>query len=183
MIELKVDARELVKLEEAFRRIGNQAPHAIRRALNHTGDKTTTQVKRALAKQTGAKYGAIGKALRVERANYGSLAYVIHASGGAMSLKEFGPNQTARGVSAAPWNKRRVFPHTFGPRIAKLGGHVYVRTSPKRFPIKKLWGPIIPNEMVKDQSAAAFYATVQAELPARLEHEIGAILSGAAPRG
>ena len=36
-----------------------QACTALSQALNHEGDKGRTQVKRALVKQTGIKYGAI----------------------------------------------------------------------------------------------------------------------------
>ena len=76
-----------------------------------------------------------------------------------MSLKEFGARQTAKGVSAAPWGKRRVFPHAF---IAPtLGGHVFIREGRSRLPIRKLWGPAIPREMVKDQSKEAFERTVR----------------------
>lgn len=178
---IEVDARRIADLGAAFKRAGAQAPAAIARALNHTGDKALTQVKRALVAQTGAKYGAISKALMRRGASAGNPVYRIVARAAAMSLKEFGPVRTASGVSAAPWNKRRVFPSSF--IVAKLGGHVFVRTSRRRFPIKKLWGPVIPNEMLRDMSRQAFEATVEQELPARLQHEIGAILSGVAPRG
>jgi hypothetical protein len=47
-----------------------------------------------------------------------------------------------------------------------------------RLPILKLWGPAIPREMVKGQSKEAFENTVRAELPARIEHEINAIVTG-----
>ena len=38
-----------------------QARTALSRALNHEGDKGRTQVKRALVKQTGIKYGAVNR--------------------------------------------------------------------------------------------------------------------------
>lgn len=181
MLRIEVDARSLVRLEEAFRKAGNQAPHAIRRALNWTGDRATTLVTRALAKQTGAKYGAVKSALKQVRANYGTLAYRIVARGPAIPLNAFGARQTRKGVSAAPWNTRRVFPHTF--IVPAFGGNVFVRETSKRAPLKKLWGPAIPNELVRGESKEAFERTVATQLPARLEHEIMAILSGAAPRG
>lgn len=180
-IQIEFDASDLIKFEQVFRKIGNQAPHAIRRALNHTGDKARTQVARQLVKQTGATYGAVRAALNSRPASYGNLRYEIVARGSAISLKHFSARQTKPGVTAAPWNMRRVFPHTF--IVKKLGGHVFVRTSRKRFPIKKLWGPAIPNELVRGHTPIVFNATVQAELPSRLAHEIGAIMSGAAPRG
>ena len=199
-IRLLADVSFVVEAAAKVDGIGNQFPHAIRRALNHTGAKALTQVRRALRDQTGAAYRAIMKAVVGQRANYGSLTYDIVAKDHALSLKEFKPKQGGTGTAASPWNTRRVFPHAFmGPKpgavSVKLGGHVYVRfgeklamtkgryAGKKRQRIGKLWGPIIPNELVKGQSAAAFHSTVQGHLPGRLQHEIGAIMSGAAPPG
>ena len=110
-IETKLD--ELVNLERLLRETGNQAPHAIRRAVNWAGDRSRTQVTRALVKQTSAKYGAVRKALRVVRANYGRLEYRIIATGAHIPLRDFGARQTRKGVSAMVWGKRQVFPRLF----------------------------------------------------------------------
>lgn len=180
-LQISVDASSIVWLQELLQAAGAQIHTAIRRAVNDTGDKTTTLVSRALAKQVGVKYGTVKAALRQQRASFGSLTYKIIAKGPALSLKEFGARQTSKGASAAPWNTRRVFPHSF---IAPgMGGHVFVRTTDKRFPVKKLWGPAIPNELVRDASAATFEHTVDIEFPAYLEREVMAILSGNAPPG
>jgi hypothetical protein len=45
-----------------------QARTTLSRALNHEGDKGRTQVKRALVKQTGRRYGAVNKAMATTRA-------------------------------------------------------------------------------------------------------------------
>jgi hypothetical protein len=176
---VRVDARGFNRMAAVFERAGVNVKPALRRAINHTGDKARTHMGRALAKQTGLKYGQVRQALRTIPANVATLVYRIIAKGGYLSLKEFGARQTRKGVSAAPWGKRRVFPHTF--IIASLGGHVFERKGAARYPIRKLWGPAIPAEMVKDQSRAAFEQTVEAELPARLTHEVDAILGGAVP--
>jgi hypothetical protein len=138
-------------------------------------------VTRALAKQTGVKYGAVKKALLVQRANYDRGVFRITAKGGYISLKEFGARQTKAGVSAMVWGKRRVFPHSFISQ--KLGGHVFVRMGKDRKPIRKMWGPALPNELIKDETAAVFLSTVQAELPRRVAYEVSALLNGHAPRG
>jgi len=179
---LHADISEIIALEDVLRGAGNQAPHVIRRGLNRAGGKVRTKVIRALRDQTGAKYGAVKKALRTKKASYNRLEYRIEASGQHISLKEFGARQTKKGVSAAPWNQRRIFPHTFGPRIGKLGGHVFVRTTKDRRPLEKLWGPAIPKELVKGETEAAFYASVFVEVPAAILHELEAILIGAVPR-
>ena len=181
LFSVEAGSSSLANLEGLLRQVGNQAPHAIRRAVNHTGDKAVTQVARALAKQTSAKYGAVKKALVVKRATYDRGVYRISAKGGYISLKEFGARQTKAGVSAMVWGKRRVFPHSFVS--AKLGGHVFVRMGKARNPIRKMWGPALPNEMVKGDTAATFLSTVEADLPARVAHEVAALLNGRAPRG
>lgn len=151
---------------------------ALRRALNHTGDKTFTIVKRTLQKQIGApqhvilRYGRI----RTQRANTGALVYQIVAKGGPIPLKHFSAYQTRRGVSAAPWRNRKVYKSAF--IVARLGGHVFWRTSSKRLPIERVAGPNVPKEMVRDMVAAAFEATVSMSLPARVEHEVRVITNG-----
>jgi Prophage minor tail protein Z (GPZ) len=181
LFSVEATLASLVNLENVLRQVGNQAPHAIRRAVNHTGDKALTQVSRTLAKQTGVKYRVVKRALTVQRANYDRASYKIGAKGGYISLKEFDARQTRKGVSAMVWGKRRVFPHSFISQ--KLGGHVFVRMGKGRNPIRKMWGPALPAELVKAETAAIFLSTVEANLPARVAHEVAALLAGHAPRG
>jgi len=185
LVEVEIDTRDLARFENLFRQIGNQAPNAIRRAINWTGDKARTQVVRVLAKQTGAKYGAVRRAMLTKRATYGRLAYRIVAFGGFMSLKDFSPRQRRDGVSAAPWGKRRIFVHAF---IAPtMGGHIFVREvhggkRVGRLPVRQLFGPAIPREMMQGDTREMFLRTVDAQLIPRVEHEVVALMRGFAPR-
>jgi hypothetical protein len=192
MITIQADASALARLGNAFAAAGAQAPHAIRRALNRTGDKTRTQVKRVLVAQTGLKAGVIGRAVKTRRASYGGLAYVIYSRGGNISLKYFGARETRAGVSAAPWGQRRVFAGTFikggrFPRrvpLRRLNGHVFKRVGGARLPIaKQKSGLFIPEEMVSGATAQTFYDTAGRELAADVAHELYAILAGFAPAG
>ena len=177
-MQLHIDTREIADLGQLFSSAGNRAPKAIARALNHTGGVASTQVKRALVRQVGVKSAAVNAALRKVRATPAGLIFELRSSGKHLGLKDFAARQTKRGVSAAPWRQRRVFPNTFmGP-----GGHVYKRTSKKRLPIEKLWGPSIPKEMVRGESAQAFRSTVAERLPQRLQHELLRLLSTSSQR-
>jgi hypothetical protein len=178
-LKVSVDTKGFERLVSVMDLAGRNIKPALRRAINHTGDKARTQIGRALVKQTGIKYGKVRQALRTVPASTASLVYRIIAKGGYSSLKEFGARQVKRGVSAAPWGKRHLFPHAF--ISPALGGHVFIRKGKGRGPIHKLFGPAIPAEMVKEQSKAAFETTVATELPARLAVEIDAILAGRAP--
>jgi hypothetical protein len=84
-----------------------QVRTALSRSLNHEGDKGRTQVKRALVKQTGIKYGAVDKAMATIRATPATLTYALKARGDETNIAWFGGVQRRKGVSAAPWNKRR----------------------------------------------------------------------------
>ena len=136
--------------------ISKLAPQC-RGRLNHEGDKGRTQVKRALVKQTGIKYGAIDKAMATIHSTPATLTYRLKARGEETNIAWFGGVQRGKGVSAAPWNKRRIFAHSF---IVPRFGRAFLRRSMQRLPIRGVYGPNIARELVKDSSAAAWHAGV-----------------------
>ncbi|MGJ0391168.1 MAG: hypothetical protein ACR650_00155 [Methylocystis sp.] len=149
-----------------LKKAGQGSSYALARALDEVGNKTRTQVIKATAAQAGVNQGKVRGVIRTKQAaGAGGGEYVITARDVTLSLKEFGLRQTASGVSAAPWGKRRVFPHTFvGP-----SGHVFVRKGKDRLPIHKLFGPNIPTEMVKDEAEKTFYRESEKLLAATVE--------------
>ena len=174
MIELHVDSRELVDWERVYRQAPAQINQVISRVLNHVGGTARTKVKTALAKQTGLKAGTVDVGLRSIKATPGRQSYEIVASGRPISLAQFDPRQTRRGVSARPWGKRRLFPSTF--IVRSLSGQVFRRESKARLPIVKLWGPSLPRELLRDNVPKAFVQEVQLKLPVRVEHELKRVL-------
>jgi hypothetical protein len=174
-MQLIISARDqvLARYGNALAALGEgQARTALSRALNHEGNKGRTQVKRALVKQTGIKYGAVEKATATIRATPATLTYKLMARGDESNIAWFGGVQRRKGVSAAPWNRRRIFAHAFiVPRI----GRAFIRTSKSRLPIRPLYGPNLARELVKDNSAAAWQSGV-VNIVARVGHEIGRML-------
>lgn len=179
---------------------------SLQRALNHTGDKARTQVIRALAKQTGLNYGVIKRAVRTGSAwgagsdsstfveGRGSLQYVLSTKGGEISLKYFGARETRKGVSAAPFGKRKIFGGAFirsghfpnRKAASGLNGHVYEPASPGKTG-KSTWrrrikfidsGVSIPAEMLKGESRDAFMQVVETELAKRVMHEMMRVSGG-----
>ena len=180
---LEIDARQIDHLAALFKLAQEKAPAAIGRAIRRTGDQTATRVVRSLTKQTGLKRQVIARAVKKMPAG---MTYRLKTRGGNVALKYFGARETHKGVSAAPWNRRRVFASTFikGGRFPKrvglkLGGQVFARTGTRRVPIaKQKSGLFIPKEMISGATAAEFLNAVRTLLPPRLQHEIGAILGG-----
>ena len=153
-------------LSKLIEQAGLKAPYAIGRAIDEVGNKTKTQVIRTVAKQAGVKQAKVRGIVTVRQAmGSGNGEYTMIARDATLSLKEFSPRQTRRGVTAAPWGKRRAFAHTFaGPNA-----HIFVREGKSRLPIRKLWGPNIPKEIVKDEAEKVFYSTVDKLFPVAVE--------------
>lgn len=183
MINLKVDASQFVRMGNVFAAIGKRAPLAMIRAVNHTGAKALTGMRRAMVPQTGLQMKTIRKALKGTKAFNGG-AYVIRSAGGNVRLQFFKARETRKGVSAVPWNNRRVYAKTFMkggqfPKRAGLvaGGAVVHRVGAGRYPLKSdKSGLFIPEEMVSGNTEATFYRIAEAELPGRIAHEIYRIL-------
>lgn len=176
-MQLVINAKDhvLARYSNQLAALGNSQAHiAMSRALNHEGEKGRTQVKRALVKQTGIKYGAVDKSMTTIRSTPATLTYRLKARGDETNIAWFGGVQRQKGVSAAPWNKRRIFAHSF---IIPRFGRAFIRTSKKRLPIRWLYGPNLARELVKDYSAAAWRSGV-ANVVARIGHEITRLLPG-----
>jgi hypothetical protein len=174
-MQLMISAREqvLARYGNALASLGEgQARTALSRALNHEGNKGRTQVKRALAKQTGIRYGAVDKATATIRATPATLTYTLKAHGDETNIAWFGGVQRRKGVSAAPWHKRRIFRHSF---IVPRFGRAFIRTSKSRLPIRPLYGPNLARELLKDSSAGAWQSGV-ANIVARVGHELSRML-------
>jgi hypothetical protein len=174
-MQLMISAREqvLARYGNALASLGEgQARTALSRALNHEGNKGRTQVKRALAKQTGIRYGAVDKATATIRATPATLTYTLKAHGDETNIAWFGGVPRRKGVSAAPWHKRRIFRHSF---IVPRFGRAFIRTSKSRLPIRPLYGPNLARELLKDSSAGAWQSGV-ANIVARVGHELSRML-------
>jgi hypothetical protein len=145
------------------------------RALNHTGDKARTKVKRALAEQTGIQYGKINGLISSKRAQRtgAGLEYAIVGKRNNTNLSLFKARETSTGISAYPWKKLHQFKGGF--LVARYGGKAYRRKTHSRFPLTTLDGPNVVKELVKDASAQAFESTIP-EIIARVAHELKRVL-------
>ena len=185
---VEIDSRDSV-----MKRFGNQlgalgegkARAAMARAVNHTGAKTYTAVRRALAQQTSAPVAIIRKEVQLRKAAHkgtGAIEAVIRGRGSELPLGVFKPKQFSYGVRVKVWGKVQQYKSMFGapgrnPKlVARLGGQPHIRVGKERFPIQRAYGPSLPKEMVKDATREAFLTVSKDVLEKRLEHEIGRML-------
>jgi hypothetical protein len=173
-IDIKVDVTGLAAFAGHLSAAKGKMPAALASAVQKVGPIATSQMKRVLPAQTGLKFKTINRALKGR--SQGS-TFVIGSKGGDVRLKFFGARETAKGVTAAPWNARRLYPATFirsgwWPKRGKpVGhGHVFRRVGKSKLPIQQVRsGLFIPNEMVTGNSAVVFYGTVDAHLAPAVE--------------
>lgn len=168
-LEIRVDASKIAALASHFHQAKAHMPAALATAVSTVGPQATSAMKRVLPGQTGLKAKTINKALKGRSSG---AVYVIRSHGGNIRLKFFNPRETAKGVTAAPWSSRRLYPATFiragwwpNRKQPIAGGQVLQRVGRSKYPIKVVRsGLFIPEEMVKGASASAFYSTVDAQL-------------------
>lgn len=151
-IVTKIDDSDLKAVGKALREVGDQTKTRILyRALNRAGDKSATQIKRVLAKETGLPVGRVGRALTKISASSGRLIYKIDAKGGYLKITagNFKARQVRKGVSHGAWGRRQTAKGAFIPKGMSVA---FKRLSKRRLPIKALYGPAIPREMVRGES-------------------------------
>lgn len=190
MLTMKITGNGIPRLEKAIEALGEvKARNAYRRAVNEAGRDTRTPVKNALAKQTGLKSGVAHRALKVTKASNAKLEYTLTGQGGDIALKHFAARETRKGVSAAPWGQRKVFPHTFikgglfpGRKKLDMGQHAFMPnqhlTKWGRKFTKAKSGVIIPNEMVQGATAEVFEKTGSTKLEQKVHEHIRKVTSG-----
>lgn len=176
--------------------LGNEklVRRAFVRALDHSGRKGFTQVRRVLAKQVGLSQKRMVDLGRVQfkPARYtpsAEPAARIVSTGRYLPISEFRPTQLVAGTKASPWGRRAMFDGAFmfaghrksGKRMP--GGHVFRNTRKfsqqsgrANLPVP-VWGPSIPKEMVEATVAGEFSAA-RLGLGKRVAHEVSVLTKG-----
>jgi hypothetical protein len=144
---------------------------ALQEGLGDGGDKVRTKVRKAMRAQTNPlKYETITS--RVSGSRFG-LAYIIKGDGKATPINLF-PHSAPGAVTAAPWGVSRTFKRSF---VRPDTGALSARTTSKRFPVRKLYGPNMAKEVVKGQSLAAFEVGAGSDVLPAIERRLARLLS------
>ena len=184
---IKFTPEQLAKAEAMLAHLPGEIAKVLARAINRAAEAARAEAIRAATARYNVKAGSVRKVLTLRRANAGSQAAAVSATGKRIPLIEFkvSPNQ--------PSAKRMKRPHRAavlkgggmkdvpGMFVARLrNGRVgaFSRTGKERSPIREHFGPSIPEMLGKDQVSKAIEARAQEILESRLEHEIARVLEG-----
>ena len=169
--------RDMQRVERELKGVQKRiVPAAASAALNRTAQQARTQsardLKGSVGKSLGLSVAGFKKTIKHIRARVRKLVTSLDVSGRPLPLIRFGARKTKKGVSAAPWGKRRIHKGAF---IAKMpSGHrgVFKRTSKERLPIKELWGPSIPKAFLHQDIQQSLKRVINTKWPGNFAHEI-----------
>lgn len=178
-----INAPEIDRLITNIRAVEREVyPKAASRALNRTATSVRTQASRSVAKAMGLTIAPVRKKFFIEKAKPSRLTAIVSAVGRPISLIHFAARQVRKGVTAKAWGKRKLYRGAF---IAKAktrsageeefrptADQVFVREGKMRLPIKKLWGPGIPQTLAEPEIQTEIEKQVLTQLPQRIEKEI-----------
>lgn len=152
-ISVKHELGDLQKELTKTRRV--YIPKATARALNRTGQQVQSAAVKAIAADAGIKQKDARAAMKRGRATVIRQIVEIVARGRPLNLIRFGARKTKKGISAAPWKKRRIFK---GAWIGNQGKTVFKRVGKERYPIRGVFGPGIAKsfEDARPKAFAAF---------------------------
>jgi len=174
-IDIRSNTDEIIKGLNDFEK--QFVPRALNTAVNKTGTKVSTVVRRAVANEAGLSQAKLKQRgfFASFRSSLKSMAYTMVVRWGSIPLKDFNPKQNKLGVSHSAWGKRQVNKGAF--KVDSLGGHVFKRKGKASLPIQKQWGPIPARIAAGDKIDDDVAKTVRERLPRELTRALrGAIL-------
>ena len=171
----------------AIQQLGEgKATLAFARAINRVVTTIEGRVVKAIRHQSQIRTNLIRAAIRHQLASVAigsTLEGKIIAQGKPIpvSVSNFGGKQFSFGVRAKWDGAFHTFDQAFmgpspGVLAPALHGLAFRRTSNTRFPIEVMYGPAVPEEMIRDESAKVYETTVLIMLPERIGHELGRML-------
>lgn len=155
---------------------------ALVRALNRTADRIKVRAAREV-RAAGYKLKAadVKNAIRISRASSGRLRADTIASGRPIDLVKYGARQVGDGVSVDVMQGRKVVAHAFIANLPNGGRQVLVRDPGAKhkkvagrwvaLPIRKLWGPGIPDAVANVAVQRAIEDLIDDTFPRTLAHE------------
>lgn len=170
-MEVRIDLKAHDRLVNGLYSLSAKHRQEVTRGvLNDIGDAAYTAVVRRLSKLFVIQQKKLREKID-RRGAYNRDYYEISARGEYLPLIDFKAKQTVTGVRAEPWGVQRVFPHTF---IAYVSGNpqVFVRKGPEPLPIKKLWGPALPVELVRPETGDMVEKIAAEMLPRRVAYRL-----------
>jgi len=177
---------QIARAADALQHIAGGAGKAMSRAINRAIQGARTAATKQIRRVYRIKSGDVKATMTLRRATPSNLSASVTSRGKRINLYAFAPRPSASGTGGKGrrhltisvlrgrrTRHRSAWVGSFG-KSARL--RVAMRKGPKRFPIRALSGPAVP-QMLGTRDVIAEVEKVAAErLDKRLDHEIGVLL-------
>ena len=178
---ITVDQRMVKDIQKRLRGIEKKAPNAISNALNRTISNLATTVNKEVRADYQVKSTDIKNTLVKRTANPNSLSATLRSKGRVLGLDHFKlspktvqPKRKKPIKVAVKKNGLKTLPGAF---VANVNGPiVFVRTSKNRLPIKRLFGPSIPQMFKSRNVQQKVNRQANEKFKERLNHEINRLI-------
>jgi hypothetical protein len=117
-LELNLEDEALTRFGNQIAAAGEKAPLIMAMALNKEGNKSRTEIIRAIASDTGLKPTPVRREIKTILASPNTLAYELNAKGKPIALKYFNPKEVKGGVS----HTSKLDPNPYPGGFLKVGG-------------------------------------------------------------
>lgn len=171
-------------LEDVQSRLGNlskKAPNAISNSLNRSMNNIATNISKEVRKEYNMKAKDIKATLVKTRSTRSTLGAVVKSKGELIPLDRFRVSpKTVQPKRKAPIKvgvKKPGLKPLLGAFVADISGKkVFKRTGKKRLPVRRLFGPSIPQMIGNEEIARKIDEEGQKMFQKRMDHEINRIL-------
>lgn len=182
------------QIEKKLGDMKSKAPAVMARAIN----RAVTAAKTAMGKEASAKYyvtsETVKSTVRLTRASAGNLRGIATSKDARVPLYKF---KVSPKTPVRVTGRGRRSPSVYKAAVKKAGGYkpldgnpkafvtgfktghsgVFERKSSSRFPIKKLYGPAVPQMLKSEDVFPEIEKRTNEVLQKRLEHEVSRLLS------
>lgn len=186
-VTVNVDQELLNDVRNRLGELSNKAPNAISSALNRAVTNVAKNVSKEVRTEYNIKAGDIKTTLSKTRASRSNLSAIVRSRGEPIPLDRFKVSpktvQPKRKKPIKVGVKKDGLKEVLGAFVADISGiKIFERTTNKRLPIKRLFGPSVPQMIGNQDIVDKINHEGQETFKNRLDHEIERILGNGVGR-
>ena len=180
-VQIRIDADAVREVERKLGQMSNRAPGAISSALNRTVTSVASNITKEVRARYHIKAGDVKNTIKKTKASKSNLSAEVRSTGSTIPLDKFKVSpktvnpkrKTQLKISVEKNGVKQVT----GAFVANINGlKVFQRERKSRLPIKRLFGPSVPQMIGQQQIVENINEKAVTTYNTRLNHEINRIL-------
>jgi bifunctional DNA-binding transcriptional regulator/antitoxin component of YhaV-PrlF toxin-antitoxin module len=183
-VTVNVDEEMMKEVKEKLGDMQHKAPNAISNALNRAVTNVASNISKEVRSKYAIKAGDIKETITRNKSSRPTLSASVVSKGKLIPLDRFKVSpKTVQPKRKKPIKvavKKEGLKEVLGAFVADINGiKVFERTSKSRLPIRRLFGPSVPQMLNNEEIRKKIEDEGQETFHKRLDHEINRILEKA----